>query len=99
MIQGTQQIYIVALWYWGSTLTKLTEAGVTGTTFISTGRKVTPVTVSIAVLMWAVGAVLFAGLPKYYRQAPGKVPSFYKSLFRRKIIGVSGPKMKCLCAI
>ena len=41
--------------------------------------------------MWAVGTVLFMGLPKYYHQAPGKVPSFYMSLLRRKIILVSLP--------
>lgn len=40
----------------------------------------------IAVLLWAVGILLFVGLPNYYRQTPGKVPSFYKSVFRRKII-------------
>ena len=39
-----------------------------------------------AVLLWTVGVVLFFGLPSYYRQAPGKVPSFYSTLFRRKII-------------
>lgn len=36
--------------------------------------------------LWAVGLLLFVGLPNYYRQTPGKVPSFYKSVFRRKII-------------
>ena len=36
--------------------------------------------------MWAVGTILFLGLPSYYRQDPGKVPSFYKSIYRRKII-------------
>lgn len=28
IIQGTQQLYVVALWYWGSTLTSATAAGV-----------------------------------------------------------------------
>lgn len=28
LIQGTQQVYVIALWYWGSTLTKATNAGV-----------------------------------------------------------------------
>jgi len=32
------------------------------------------------------GLLLLFGLPTYYRQKPGKVPSFYKSLFRRKIV-------------
>jgi len=30
--------------------------------------------------------MLLLGLPKYYRQVPGNVPSFYKSIYRRKII-------------
>ena len=50
---------------------------------------ITPVTASVAVLLWTVGIILFVGLPDYYRQAPGKVPSFYTSLLRRKIVGVS----------
>ena len=36
--------------------------------------------------MWAIGIILWIGLPKFYRQVPGKVPSFYKSIYRRKII-------------
>lgn len=40
----------------------------------------------IAVFLWAIGLLIFVGLPNYYRQTPGKVPSFYKSVFRRKII-------------
>lgn len=43
--------------------------------------------------MWSVGVVLFVGLPTYYRQAPGNIPSFYPSLFRRKIIIV---RFRCL---
>lgn len=27
LIQGTQQVYVIALWYWGSTLTKASNAG------------------------------------------------------------------------
>lgn len=40
----------------------------------------------IAVFLWVLGLLLFFGLPNYYRQTPGKVPSFYKSVSRRKII-------------
>lgn len=29
---------------------------------------------------------MFLGLPNFYRQTPGKVPSFYQSVMRRKII-------------
>jgi fumarate reductase subunit D len=50
---------------------------------------VTAITTPIAVLLWAVGVILFLGLPDYYRQDPGQVPSFYTSVMRRKIVLVS----------
>lgn len=31
LIQGTQQAYVIALWYWGSTLTKANNAGILNT--------------------------------------------------------------------
>lgn len=40
----------------------------------------------ITVFLWTVGLLVYFGLPNYYRQTPGKVPSFYKSVFRRKIV-------------
>lgn len=88
VIQGTQQAYVVGLWYWGSTLTKATAAGVTKTTShpVVDSWVMTAITTPIALLLWAVGLILYLGLPDYYRQAPGTVPSFYTSLFRRKII-------------
>ena len=41
--------------------------------------------------MWAIGIILYLGLPNYYRRDPGHVPSFYRSLFRRKtvLVGLS----------
>jgi alpha-1,3-glucan synthase len=36
--------------------------------------------------MWAIGLVLYFGLPSYYRQTPGNTPSFYRSILKRKII-------------
>ncbi|KAH0558454.1 hypothetical protein GP486_004889 [Trichoglossum hirsutum] len=87
VIQGTQQAYVVALWYWGSTLTKNTAADLMGSSTITSSWIMTAIAVPIAVFMWVVGYVIFTGMPDYYRQAPGKVPSFYASLFRRKIVG------------
>lgn len=92
VIQGTQQAYVVALWYWGSILTKETASGLTstlipgGVSSVSNSIVMTLITVPIAVFMWVAGLILFFGLPDYYRQAPGAVPSFYSSLARRKII-------------
>ncbi|KAL9074388.1 MAG: hypothetical protein Q9157_004415 [Trypethelium eluteriae] len=85
VIQGTQQIYIVALWAWGSKLANIQGSGTGATTSLSSAA-VTGITVPIAILLWVIGVALFTGLPDYYRQAPGAVPSFYKGLLRRKII-------------
>ncbi|KAK5013612.1 hypothetical protein LTR39_003561, partial [Cryomyces antarcticus] len=86
VIQGTQQIYIVLLWFWGSRITNSVVAGRGASTLITYGPTITAITIPIAILLWAIGAVLFFGLPEYYRQAPGAVPSFYTSVWRRKII-------------
>ncbi|KIX10110.1 uncharacterized protein Z518_01191 [Rhinocladiella mackenziei CBS 650.93] len=87
VIQGTQQIYVVALWYWGSYLNRRTADGLLTTSDpISSTWKITAITLPIAVLLWAIGLLMWFGLPNYYRQAPGKMPSFYHSLLRRKIV-------------
>ena len=93
VIQGTQQAYVVGLWYWGSILTKETAAGITAQVpgVVSAGSVtdtwvMTAITVPIAILLWACAVILYFGLPDYYRQAPGAVPSFYSSLGRRKVI-------------
>lgn len=104
LIQGTQQAYVIALWYWGSTLTKANNAGITNVqgnitntwrmtyVFISfslrilTLIKYRAICTPITVFLWTIGLIVYFGLPNYYRQTPGKVPSFYKSVFRRKIV-------------
>ena len=85
VVQGTQQLYVTVLWYWGSHLSSLSASGHSPTGF-TTSRIITAVTTPIAVLLVLIGVVLFLGLPDFYRQNPGRVPSFYKSLRRRKII-------------
>lgn len=79
IVQGTQQIWVAALWYWGYALN---------------GRKddyVPPWW--IVCIVWPIGIVCFIfaylmlyGLPEYYRQTPPKVPQFFKTLFRRKLV-------------
>ncbi|RDW75869.1 glycoside hydrolase family 13 protein [Coleophoma crateriformis] len=85
LIQGTQQAYNVVLWWWGDYLNKRSADGL-GATFTTASTTMSMITIPVAVLIWACGVVLFLGLPDYYRQKPGKVPSFYTSLFRRKIV-------------
>ncbi|KAI4094491.1 MAG: hypothetical protein L6R37_007234 [Teloschistes peruensis] len=80
VIQGTQQIYVTVLWLWGNHLTRLNARGAAATW--QTYRPVlTGICIPVAVLLWGVGIVLFLGLPDYYRQNPGQVPSFYASWF------------------
>lgn len=86
VIQGSQQIYVAALWYWGSTITMSSTAQVSSSVQLTSRRAVAAITTPIAFLFWAVGLILFLGLPDYYRQRPGKIPSFYSALFRRKIV-------------
>ncbi|KAL5341190.1 hypothetical protein BJX70DRAFT_395913 [Aspergillus crustosus] len=87
VIQGIQQAYVIALWYWGSTLTQASSEGLLASdNQISNTWKMSAICYPIALFLWGVGLLLIFGLPNYYRQTPGKVPSFYKSLFRRKIV-------------
>ncbi|KAF4539253.1 Alpha-glucan synthase [Lasiodiplodia theobromae] len=85
LVQGTQQIYISALWYWGSALTQLSDSGVETRTSTPTAV-IAGVCLPLAVILWAIAAIVYLGLPNYYRQIPGDVPDFYRSLYRRKII-------------
>ncbi|EPT06178.1 hypothetical protein FOMPIDRAFT_68356 [Fomitopsis schrenkii] len=79
IVQGSQQVWVAALWYWGYQLSS-----------VSSGY-VMPWWIVLIVWPLAVMSCLFAylmlyGLPDYYRQAPPKVPHFLRTLFRRKIV-------------
>ncbi|KAL4897915.1 hypothetical protein BDV59DRAFT_198175 [Aspergillus ambiguus] len=87
IIQGTQQAYIIGLWYWGTTISQQITNGVANVQgSITDTWRMTAICLPIAALLWAIGLLVFFGLPSYYHQTPGKVPSFYKSVFRRKIV-------------
>ena len=84
-IQGTQQLYNVALWFWGSTLTRSgDEAASINKT--ATGWVTAAITIPIAFGLWGLGWVLYVGLPAHYRESPGKIPTFYTSLLRRRTV-------------
>ena len=75
------------LWYWGSSLAAATTAGSTNTSLAdSNPHELIGIGIGITFLMWSVAAILFCGLPEYYRQAPGKVTAFYLTVFRRKMV-------------
>lgn len=84
LIQGLSQLYTVALWFWSSRVTRV-EVGGVSTAALSSWR-LTAVVMPIAFVCFAIGALLALGLPKYYRQAPGKILFFYTSLLRRRIV-------------
>ncbi|KAL8938873.1 MAG: hypothetical protein Q9211_003009 [Gyalolechia sp. 1 TL-2023] len=86
VIQGSQQLFVAALWYWGSTLTAESNAGLSSTVRVTSSPTITGITTPIAIFLWAIALVLLFGLPNYYRQQPGKIPSFYSALFRRRIV-------------
>lgn len=68
-------------------MTTATANGKTEHNALTSSRTTAAFTLPIAAFLWAIGAVLFTSLPPYYHQTPGKIPSFYKTLVRRKIIG------------
>ncbi|CAG8424933.1 unnamed protein product [Penicillium salamii] len=87
VIQGSQQLVISFLWYWGSWMSSLNQQGSTQFSLIATDPStLLGIGIGLAAFLWIVGAVVLFGLPGYYRQAPGQVPTFYLSLFRRRII-------------
>jgi alpha-1,3-glucan synthase len=79
VIQGTQQVYICALWLWGS---RLSHSSVTN----PIDKTIIPVLFTASAVLFLISGILYTGLPSYYRQTPGKLPSLYTSLFRRKIV-------------
>ncbi|TFY55439.1 hypothetical protein EVG20_g9317, partial [Dentipellis fragilis] len=79
IVQGSQQVWVAALWYWGHSLDTASAGNVTPWW--------------IVLIVWPLAAIsfLFAylmlyGLPEYYRQTPPKVPNFFKTLLRRKLV-------------
>ncbi|CAI7594598.1 unnamed protein product [Penicillium discolor] len=87
VIQGTQQLFISFLWYWGSWMATLNQKGSAQFSLaITNPNALLGIGLGLACLLWLLGALVFFGLPAYYRQAPGQVPTFYLSLFRRRII-------------
>ncbi|KAJ7063334.1 modular protein with glycoside hydrolase family 13 and glycosyltransferase family 5 domains [Mycena amicta] len=79
VVQGTQQVWVAALWYWGYTLNGVSD------------NYVPPW--FICIIVWPLSVICFVfaylmlyGLPEYYRQTPPKVPQFFQTLFRRKLV-------------
>ncbi|TDZ61500.1 Cell wall alpha-1,3-glucan synthase mok13 [Colletotrichum trifolii] len=86
-VAGVAQVYSLMLWWWGSmahTPETSPMAFINGTSI----PLALVICIPVAVMLWAIGAILFFGLPDYYRQAPDNIPGFYISLIRRKLVPV-----------
>ncbi|PWN31216.1 alpha-1,3-glucan synthase [Meira miltonrushii] len=83
LLQGLQQIYICALWYWGSNLVKNYTIHPNSDLQV---QSVTYFCIPICVSLWVFAFLIFYGLSDYYRRKPGSIPSFYKTVIRRKVI-------------
>lgn len=83
LIQGTQQSYVIALWYWGQQLTANNQAGTlrNGPNIVSSS-----IIIPVGILFWVIGGLLAYGLPVYYRGLPGGIPHFYAAVARRNIV-------------
>lgn len=80
VITGTQQLFITFLWGLGVSISRgdaLTSS--------PSPKVIFPICILLAALFFGVGAALFFGLPDYYRQKPGVVPSFYRAMFKKGI--------------
>ena len=86
IIEGVKQVYIIALWFWGGVIASTTAEGFDAPSILSKTTKAVAVCIPIAAVLATVGVVLFMGLPQFYRQTPDTIPSFYKSLLRRRVV-------------
>ncbi|RDW80976.1 hypothetical protein BP5796_05674 [Coleophoma crateriformis] len=86
VITGTQQLIIAFLWFFGAALTQSSSSTKSIPVYTPSSTILTAVTIPLAVLMWAIGACLYFGLPEYYRQKPGAIPSFYIAICRKGVV-------------
>ncbi|EPX70779.1 alpha-1,3-glucan synthase Mok11 [Schizosaccharomyces octosporus yFS286] len=84
-IQGCQQLWSSALWYWGSYISsKPNKYGISEQ--LHSVHWVYAIVWSISLIMLCFTVLLYRGLPKFYRQIPPKIPAFYRSVLRRRLI-------------
>ena len=79
IVQGTQQVWVAALWYWGDKLKGAAPGNITPWWIVT-------VVWPLSVMSFVFAYLMLYGLPDYYRQTPPKVPNFLKTLFRRKLV-------------
>ncbi|WBW73643.1 cell wall alpha-1,3-glucan synthase Mok11 [Schizosaccharomyces osmophilus] len=84
-IQGCQQLWSSALWYWGSYMSsKPNKYGISEQ--VHSVHWVYAIVWSISLILLCFTVLLYRGLPNFYRQIPPKIPAFYRSVLRRRLI-------------
>ncbi|KAI0647127.1 glycoside hydrolase family 13 and glycosyltransferase family 5 protein [Trametes meyenii] len=79
IVQGSQQVWVAALWYWGYNLDTVSADNIPSWWIVL-------IVWPLAVMSFLFAYLMLYGLPDYYRQTPPKVPNFFHTLFRRKIV-------------
>jgi len=79
LVQGSQQIWVAALWYWGYSLNGRPDGYIPPWYIVL-------VVWPLALMSFFFAYLMLYGLPDYYRQTPPKVPGFLKTLLRRKLV-------------
>ncbi|KAK2000291.1 alpha-1,3-glucan synthase [Colletotrichum falcatum] len=85
IIQGLTQLYTLALWAWGSLVSEAESNSLPKPT-LAGSPALLAVCAPAALLLWAVGAVLYLGLPDFYREMPGPIPQLWLTLLKRRTI-------------
>ncbi|KAL8283489.1 hypothetical protein RQP46_005592 [Phenoliferia psychrophenolica] len=80
VVQGTQQIWLAALWFWGFKLSGKDSNSSVPSIYILCA------TIPLACMSFVLSYVLLKGLPGFYRQVPGHITNFIATLARRKLV-------------
>ncbi|KIL69786.1 glycosyltransferase family 5 protein [Amanita muscaria Koide BX008] len=79
IVQGSQQIWVAALWFWGYSLNGRPDGYLPPWWIVL-------ILWPLSFMSFLFAYVMLYGLPDYYCQTPPKVPQFLKTLFRRKLV-------------
>ena len=95
IVQGSQQIWVAALWYLGDKLNNAIPGTLTPWWIVCIVWPLAALSLFFVILVaWTSGVsyrlipliILLTSNAEYRRQTPPKVPNFYNTLFRRKLV-------------
>ncbi|EPY49811.1 alpha-1,4-glucan synthase Mok14 [Schizosaccharomyces cryophilus OY26] len=85
ILHGLQQLWTALLWLWGTVYSRLDwnyAILIKPLNHVLVAAAVWP----IAFVLMMTTIMLYKGLPPFYRQTPGSIPAFTKSLFHRRVV-------------